>query len=135
MLVVLVKPHRSRLDPPEEPLAAALPAAKPQAAYHHVGPETTDHGYRDLRARAGRAGFVVLALVVKPAAWHAFGLLPAQQRFVEQVVAERPAVLAALGSPYVLDDYPGAAARLCAYSDVEVSQQALVEALRGDFGF
>ena len=38
-------------------------------------------------------------------------------------------MLASLGVPYALEDYPDAAVRICTYSDVPVSQQALAEFL------
>jgi hypothetical protein len=37
--------------------------------------------------------------------------------------------LASLGVPYALHDYPEAALRVCTYSDVPVSQEALAEFL------
>lgn len=127
--VVLVKPHRTRLDPPEEPLGRFVRAHYPRAFYHEVGPETTELVFHSLLKQAAEVRHAVVAIVVKPAAWHAFGLLPAQQQFVETLAALRPVVLASLGSPYVLDDVPHAAARLCTYSDVEASQRALADAL------
>ncbi|ARA93041.1 hypothetical protein AWN76_007640 [Rhodothermaceae bacterium RA] len=130
MLAVLVQPHRSRLDPPEQPLGAALRAAFPGVTYAEVGPETEEARYRALAQQAGSAAYVLLALVVKPAAWHAFGLTPRQQRFVASLAARPGVVLAALGSPVVLEAFPQAAARLCTYSDVPVSQEALVAVLR-----
>ena len=48
--------------------------------------------------------------------------------FVQQLIRERSdVVLASLGVPYALQDYPDAAVRICTYSDVPVSQQALAE--------
>ena len=70
---------------------------------------------------------VLVAMIVRPAAWHAFGLRPEQCALVRRLTAERDVVLASLGVPYALDDYPDAASRICAYSDVPVSQQALAE--------
>ena len=73
---------------------------------------------------------LVIAIIVRPAAWHAFGLKPEQKRFVEQVTQSRDdVVLASMGVPYVLEDFPSAAVRICTYSDVPVSQQALAEFL------
>ena len=74
---------------------------------------------------------VVAAFVVKPAAWHRFGLPPAQQRFLERLAAQQPTVLVSLGSPHGLDAFPEAAARLCTYSDVAPSQRALAAYLAG----
>jgi hypothetical protein len=50
---------------------------------------------------------------------------------VEWLTTEREAVLASLGVPYALQDYPHAAVRICTYSDVPVSQRALADFLVG----
>lgn len=131
MMVLLVKPHRSRLDPPEAPLAAAVRETYPGATYREIGPETDEADLRDTLAQARSMQHVVVAMIVKPAAWHAFGLLPAQQHLVDTLVAQQPVVLASLGSPYILDAFPAGTTRLCTYSDVAASQRALVAALAG----
>ncbi len=130
-LAILIKPWRSRLDPPEAPLGEAIQKTFPGARYVEVGPETGPATLDELRHQAGGVGHVLVAMVVKPAAWQLYGLLPEQQRFVEDLVAERPVILASLGSPYALNDFPRAAARLCTFSDVPVSQEALVSMLAG----
>jgi beta-N-acetylhexosaminidase len=129
LLAVVVKPFRTRLDPPEAPLGEAVRMAFPGAVYAEIGPETTEDGFRDLEERAQNIGHVVLALVVKPAAWQTYGLLPRQHQFVESLTRARPVILASLGSPYILDEFPQAAAALCTYSDVPVSQNALAAVL------
>jgi hypothetical protein len=69
-------------------------------------------------------------MIVRPAAWHAFGLRPEQAQFLKRVLSQRrDAVIASLGVPYVLDDYPEAATRICTFSDVPVSQEALADFL------
>jgi len=131
LLVLLLKPYRSRLDPPEEPLGEAVRSVCPQAIYQEIGPEADAAAFDRWRHEAARARHVVVAMIVKPAAWQPFGLLPAQQQFVETLVATRSVALASLGSPYVLDTFPEAPVRLCTYSDVASSQRALVKALLG----
>jgi hypothetical protein len=131
LLAVLIKPWRSRLDPPEAPLGEAVRMAFPGARYVEVGPETAAAEFEALKRQAAEVRHVLAAMVVKPAAWQTYGLLPGQQRFVEELIAERPIILASLGSPYALNDFPDAAARLCTYSDVPVSQNALVSVLVG----
>jgi len=110
-------------------LAKAVQETFPQARYYAAGPDVEERELEILRREATDADTVVLALRVEPAAWHTFGLTESQQRFAEALVAEHPTVVAALGTPHVLEDFPGATARLCAYSDVPASQEALVEAL------
>ena len=110
-------------------LAKSVQETFPQARYYAAGPDVEQRELEILRREAADADTVVLALRVEPAAWHDFGLTPSQQRFAEALVEEHPTVVAALGSSHVLEDFPGAVARLCAYSDVPASQQALVAAL------
>ncbi len=132
LLAVLVKPHASHLDPPEQPLGDALRSALPGVQYREVGPNTGTDERDTLVDEARSARHVLVALVVKPAAWHAFGLPPEQQQFVEALVGARPSVVASLGSPRVLDGFASAAARLCTYSDAPVAQQALADVLAGN---
>lgn len=129
MLVLLLKPHRTRLDQPEEPLGEALRSAFPGAQYREVGPEADAVIFRALMEHAGSVRHVVVAMTVKPAAWQHFGLLPAQQQFVEALAARPSVVLASLGSPYVLDAFPPGGPRICTFSDVAASQRALVAVL------
>ena len=131
LLAVLVKPHASHLDPPEQPLGAALRAALPGVTYREVGPQTDAEARASIVDEAEAAERVLVALVVKPAAWHAFGLPPEQQAFVESLVQARPTVVASLGSPRVLERFGDAEARLCTYSDAPVAQQALADVLAG----
>lgn len=134
LMVLLIKPHRSRLDPPEAPLAAALREAYPGVIYFDIGPETDEAALREILAQAQDVQHVVIAMIVKPAAWHPFGLLPAQQQLVDTLVAQRPVVLASLGSPYIFDAFPDDTTRLCTFSDVAASQRALVSVLAGASG-
>jgi beta-glucosidase-like glycosyl hydrolase len=133
LLAVFIKPHRARFDPPVSPFLQAMRHAFPGVHTADVGPETDATTYARLHELAAQVPLVVVAMVVRPAAWHTFGLLPAQQQFIEALTAHQPVLLAALGSPVVLDRFPHAAARLCTWSDVPVSQQALVAVLQEGF--
>jgi beta-glucosidase-like glycosyl hydrolase len=127
---ILMKPHETHLDPPEQPLGDALRGRFPNTTYVQLGPNA-DAATRDRSLQAARqAKQLLVAVVVRPAAWHAFGLLPWQRELLEKILGEyRDVVLASLGVPYVLNDYPRAAIRICTYSDVPVSQEALVDFL------
>ncbi|GIV59430.1 MAG: beta-N-acetylhexosaminidase [Rhodothermaceae bacterium] len=133
LLVVLLRPHTSHLDPPEAPLGTMVRTALPRAVYAELGPDARPAVFDRVMTEALAARRVVAALVVKPAAWHAFGLRPEQQRFVERLVARRPVDLVALGSPLPLESFPTAPVHACTYSDVEPSQRALVHFLREGF--
>lgn len=127
VLGVLLKPHRSRFDQEEEPFGTTFRRIFPGSVFRQIGPETGETGYRELRELTKRAEYIVLAMVIKPAAWHTFGLRPEQAAFVRDTVERYDVVLVSLGSPYVLDDYAHAAAKVCTFSDVAVSQQAVVQ--------
>ena len=128
--VILLKPFETAIEPPEQPLGAVAREGFRNAKYVQLGPRADESAYRSAREAAAEAKQVVIAIIVRPAAWHAYGLRPEQVEFVRGLIAERKGVvLASLGAPYPLDDFPEAAVRICTYSDVPVSQQALVEFL------
>ncbi|MCI0332277.1 MAG: hypothetical protein L0228_03500 [Planctomycetes bacterium] len=130
LAAILLKPFETAIDPPEQPLAAALRERFRDVTYVQIGPKSDAAAYQSARELAASAKQLLVAMIVRPAAWHAFGLRPEQSEFVRQLTRERgDVVLASLGVPYALQDYPDAAVRVCAYSDVPVSQQALVEFL------
>ena len=127
---ILLKPFETPIDPPEQPLAAALRERFGDVEYAQLGPKSDAVVYEEAVKLARGAEQLVLAMIVRPAAWHAFGLRPEQKEFVQQILSERgDVVLASLGVPYALRDYPEAGTRICTYSDVAVSQQALAEFL------
>ncbi len=134
LLGVMIKPHRSRFDPDEEPFAAELRDVFPGSVFRQIGPEANHDAYEELRELTARAEYIVVAMVIKPAAWHSFGLRPEQASFVSDTVARYKTVVVSLGSPYVLDKYERADARICTYSDVDVSQRAAVHHLADGHG-
>lgn len=129
LAAVLVKPFETPLDPPEQPLAAALRERFRDVRYVQLGPDAGTAAFETARQLARDARQLLIAVIVRPATWHAFGLLPEQSELVHQLTRSRPTVLASLGIPYILDDYPDAVVRICAYSDVPASQRALAEFL------
>jgi beta-N-acetylhexosaminidase len=129
LVVVLLKPFQTPIDPLEQPLAAALRQQFPEVKYLQLGPQADVADYQAAAYVALDAQQLVVAMIVRPAAWYAFGLLPDQKEFVEWITQERAVVLASLGVPYALRDFPDAAVRICTYSDVPVSQQALADFL------
>ncbi len=127
LFAVLLRPHHSHLDPPAQPLGAALQRQFPDCQYFELDPSSPPEKYAQLLSFATHAEQVLIAQIVKPAAWHRFGLLPEQDSFVKQLTQSRDCVLASLGTPESLHDYPAASVKLCAYSDVPLSQEALAE--------
>ncbi|GAB5519813.1 MAG: hypothetical protein RhofKO_20640 [Rhodothermales bacterium] len=129
LLVLTIRTQRSRLDPAVQPIGQLVQEHWPQADYVEID-ETTDAAtFEQLLALAKTKAHVIACVVVKPAAWHHYGLQTDQAEFVDALVRQQNVILAAMGSPFVLDDFPRAAARLCTYSDVAVSQHALAERL------
>ena len=129
LLTVVIKPHRSRFDPVQEPFADEVSDVFPGSIFRQIDPETDERIYKEVREIAALAEYIVLALVVKPAAWHTFGLRPEQAAFVHETVANYAPIVVSLGSPYVLDALTEAGARVCTFSDVEASQRAVVRLL------
>jgi hypothetical protein len=131
-VVVLLKPFETAIEPPEQPLGAALRDVFRDVKYIQIGPRADEFTYRSASELARAAKQLVVAMTVRPAAWHAYGLRPEQVKFVQAILREREdVVVASLGAPYALDDYPEAVERICTYSDVPVSQLALAQFLAG----
>jgi hypothetical protein len=129
LVAVLLKPFQTPIEPLTQPLAAALRQKFCDVKYLQLGPQADVADYEAAAYVARDAAQLLVAIIVRPAAWYAFGLLPAQKEFVRWITQERAVALASLGVPYALRDFPDAAIRICTYSDVPVSQQALVDVL------
>ncbi len=123
--LLLVKSFDARWDPPEQPLVAAVRALHPDVLAWQCSP-ASDLSLEDWSAIEA-CPQLLIALIVKPAAWHRFGLLPAHSDRVQHLCASREVTLISLGVPTVLDDFPQATRRLCTFSDVAVCQQAVAE--------
>jgi beta-glucosidase-like glycosyl hydrolase len=133
LVAILLKPFETALEPPEQPFGVALRERFRDVKYVQLGPRADADAYRAARDLANGAKQLVVAMIVRPAAWHSYGLRPEQVEFARQLVRERDdVVLVSLGAPYALADYPEAVMRICTYSDVPVSQQALAEFLLTD---
>lgn len=125
----LVRPHTTYNDPTQAPLETAFLRAFPDGHYIEINPESEEDDLQSLIEDASKHSAVVVAAIVKPAAWHRFGLLPFQKQFIRDLVDRYPVWLAALGSPLLLADFQDTTAGICVYSDVEPSMQALVDFL------
>ena len=105
----------------------ALAEHFPEAACRRVGGDAAPSD--DVRSAIQTAERLLVAFVVKPAAWHRFGLSDEQRAFVQDLIDQKPTTLAALGDPRALNGFEGAEAQLCTYSDVPASRVALIEFL------
>ncbi len=124
-LAVLIKPYRTHLDPPEEPFGHYLRRYTGIRRYFEVDAETPGDRLKTLLEESREATSILAAVVSKPAAWRSFGLPERLAAFLDALVASGTALLVSFGDPSLLDACPQAAQRLCVYSDVPASQEAL----------
>jgi beta-N-acetylhexosaminidase len=120
-------PLPSNADPP--PLGDYLRQRFSKLAYVELGADPPAEQLEEIGRAALNAEQLLAAFVVKPAAWHRFGLPPKLRDWLQRLAAQRPTVAACLGAPQGLEPLASAAAHVCTFSDVPVSQQALVEKL------
>jgi len=133
IVVIHITPRTRQAARPEIPLETALRTHAPDASFIAVDADTPPDELDAALDHAADARAVLLALAVTPAAWQRFGLQPAQERFVAQLSDRCTAqlIVAALGSPHVLDSVPRADARLCAFTDVPDAHRALAAFVLG----
>ena len=135
VVAILLKPFETAIEPPEQPLGPVLRERFRRSALFSAGTEGERGCLRNGSRGGASARQLLVAIIVRPAAWHAFGLREQQVAFVRELVGGRDdAVLACLGVPSALEPFSAAAVRICTYSDVPVSQRALVEFLLGECG-
>jgi beta-N-acetylhexosaminidase len=129
LCAILVNPFPlpSNAEPP--PLGDYLGECFPNVRYREVGADPSEAELNEIRQVALDADQLLAAFVVKPAAWHRFGLPPRLRDWLEQLATARPTVAACLGAPQGLEPLAAAAVQICTFSDVPVSQQALVDRL------
>lgn len=127
--LIVIRPHTDYPDPTRADTASILAAASRKFELFEVGPDTTKNEVLAILEQVATSGRAILALVVKPAAWHAFGLLPWQHAFTESVLRTVPTVLCVLGSPDADRTLSTPAARIASFSDVEASVRAVAQVL------
>jgi beta-glucosidase-like glycosyl hydrolase len=124
---IYITPRAGEAARSEIPLEAALRAQAPNATFIAIDADTTPDELDAIRGQAAAAHTVLLALAVTPAAWQRFGLQPDQEQFVTQLSeATSRLIVAALGSPHVLDSVPRTGPQLCTYTDVPEAHRALL---------
>ncbi|MCA9231866.1 MAG: hypothetical protein KDA57_14550 [Planctomycetales bacterium] len=129
LLAVLLKPFETNLDAPEQPLAEALCERFARSTYFELGPSCEQATLEEILHCARSAEQLLIAMIVKPAAWHRFGLDEKHKTLLQQLLQHPGCVLASLGTPEALKPFANAGVQICAYSDVPVSQRALAERL------
>ncbi|HEX8386556.1 MAG TPA: glycoside hydrolase family 3 N-terminal domain-containing protein [Rubricoccaceae bacterium] len=121
------------IEPSEMALRSAVAQHLPGATYCELmpSPHSPDADVEAVRSLARGARRVVLAPVIRPSAWHAFGLAAREAALADEIAATVPTTLLLLGDRRGLAGFPLADSALVAYSDVAASQRALVERLVG----
>ena len=79
LVAILLKPFETPIDPPEQPLAAALRERFRDVKYVQLGPKADAAAFQSAGELARGAKQLLVAMIVRPAAWHAFGLRPEQR--------------------------------------------------------
>ena len=120
------------IEPPAMALGAAVRDAFPAATYREIlpAPHTPDADLDAVLELGRQSRRVVLAPVIRPSAWHAFGLGEREQRLADALTDAAPTTLLLLGDRRGLAGFPRADSALVAHSDVAASQRALVARLR-----
>ena len=133
LTAILLRPFETPIDPPEQPLAAALRERFRHVKYVQLGPKSNTAAYEAALELASDAPQLLLAIIVRPAAWHDFGLRPEQKAFrpTKSPANERTSCWHRSACRMPCRNYPEAAVRICTYSDVPVSQQALADFICG----
>lgn len=132
--LVVVRPHTDYPDPTRADTATILSSASPNFKLHEVGPNRNPQQLQEIRDDARAAGAAILALIVKPAAWHSFGLLDWQTQFATELIGAAPSVVCVLGSPDGDRGLPEPAVRIVSFSDVEPSVRAVADHLARSAG-
>ena len=127
--LVLIKPFSLPTDLPEQPLATSLRKAIPDLHYFEFDQTLSASQGAACIAQAKQSEKVVLAIIAKPAAWHAYGMPDSQQELAQQLAQHPEIIIASLGVPTVLEQFPDHIKKFCTYSDVPASQAALAELL------
>jgi beta-N-acetylhexosaminidase len=109
-------------------------ARVPGARLLRADPKTTAGEYDALLAEASKAETIIVAAFVKRAAGKGTVALPERQaEFVRRLVASaKPVAVVAFSGPYLVRQFPEAAAFMVAYGIEDVAQDAAARVLFGD---
>ena len=132
--VVLMRGVRLSIDPPEQPLAAAMRGRFGEVEYFELDADSSADQHKQAADALAAADDALVAMIVKPAAWQNFGLNPQQADLLEHALRlPTPPVFASLGAPMPLERYVHPARddawTVCTFSDEAASQAALAAAI------
>lgn len=132
LCVVVIKTVNPSGSSDDEPIAAHLREHFTSCEYIELGPEASEQEYARAKSACQEAEQVLVALIVKPAAWHRFGLSPELVAYAKELLSHNNCVLVSLGAIEALSEFESLTnppSQLCTYSDVPAAQQALVQLL------
>ena len=100
----------------------------------HIDPTVNDLDVGALVEAAAKSDIILCPIWSKARSGSGqFGLPPNIVGAIDTLCTlDKPVVMIAMGSPYVLESFPQASTYLCSYSDCEASTEATVEALFGE---
>jgi beta-glucosidase-like glycosyl hydrolase len=127
LCAVLINPFPLPSNAEQPPLGHFLQERFNEAQYFEIGAEPSNDVLQQIAQAAAGAEQRLVAIVVKPAAWHQFGLPPKLRDWLQALTERLPTAIACLGAPQGLEPYAAAAAQVCTFSDVPASQFALAE--------
>ncbi len=87
-VAILLKPFETAIEPPEQPLADELRKRFKTIKYAQLGPNSDSQAYEDAFELAKTADQLLIAIIVRPAAWHAFGLRPQQKELIRRLLRD-----------------------------------------------
>jgi beta-N-acetylhexosaminidase len=102
-----------------------------QALVHQ---ETNDEYYDKILDSAGCVDLVILSSFIKVKAYQgSVSISKKHEELIKKILKlKKPNALISFGNPYLLKVFPKVNAYLCAFGDTNVSQQAMLKALKGE---
>ncbi|NNF03248.1 MAG: nicotinate (nicotinamide) nucleotide adenylyltransferase [Rhodothermales bacterium] len=130
LLGITILANENHADPTGSTLEEAGSSLWRSATWRTITPETPAAERAAIISLADRMPCVVVAPVVKPAAWHQYGLTDDLKILTSNLLGRSNCVLACMGPSSIADELPNASLTLCAWSDVLPSFRAVVRKLR-----
>ena len=128
---VLIKPSVWHQDPLVSPLQAALQQRRGGSTFIELNPTSSPADYAQAMERVQGCDYIVACPIVKPSAWHKFGLLDDQTTWLEALRDHPGLILASLGTPVISAAFGDTITSCCTFSDIPASQRALVDFVLG----
>ncbi len=102
-----------------------------------IDPDTDSTGYANATDLTMKATAVIVTAYVKALSGSGtLKLTEKQQQFIHSLVRivpkEKPLIFVSLGTPYIINYFPEITTYLCTYSSNGASEEAAVDALRGE---